>query len=94
MSDDEVKDDGHETIPVHIRLYHDGSYVVADGEEMDDDAETLHDRAEHYRMTGPFREFIIHARAKRPAPPQIEAHVDVPDEPQPVIEPATATVAA
>ncbi len=92
MTDDETKDDdGYTKIPVHIRLYHDGRYVTADQDDVDNDSGVLDDRAREYDLSGAFREFIVHVRAKRPPPSEIEVAVDVPDEPVPA--PASASAA-
>lgn len=86
-------DDGYTMIPVHVRLYADGRFVVADGDEMDDDPSSLDDRATYFDDAGPFREFIVNVRAKRPALPAVEVSVDVHAPDEPPHEPATASAA-
>jgi len=86
----EQDDGGYSTIHVHIRLYHSGQSVVCEGDDMENDPETLDDKAREFDLSGPSREFIVQVRAKRPPPRDVEAMVTVPDDP--AVQPAAASV--
>ncbi len=93
MTDDETKDDdGIETIRLHVRQgVNAGENVACTQGDMDSDDETLSDLWSNTGFTGPYVDFMIDVRKRRPRDAVVEAVVDIPDAPS---EPASASVAA